>query len=726
MPLLASACERESFQCGATLVKQGDLGDVFYVIESGSVTVRINNRLVNTLGPKAYFGERALLKDEPRNATVTASSAVSALAISRPDFVRLGLDDKLSFPKRHAVHGGAGRSRTTRTSHSDSPSPRPPRQRRHPRTACERERIMLALRTNKNLQDMISLEDKTCRLMTDNAWLEEVCQGQEVVTEGDTNANHMYIVERGEFEVCLPGHRDVSLVVKQGESFGELALLYSAPRAATVRALTDATVWLIDRDTFQLAQASSAHEIARADKSYLDGVHAFDTLTEEEKMEVAMALNEAVFYKGESIFQQGEQGVAFYILYDGEVDVVKDDAVVTSLRASAEQRQVQFFGETALQAKCPRTATVTVTSEVARALYLDKTSFELLGRWRPGWASPSKRRIGDMRRANLATLGLLGCGGFGSVELVEHCSTKDVFALRSISKGYLVQLKMQKAVMQEKVIQFMLDSPFIVKLYATYNSAQALSFLLELAAGGELYQTYMRKGLHGSAHHARFYVAGVVLAFEHMHEKKIIHRDLKPENALLTGDGHVKLADMGLAKIAIGKAFTCCGTPEYFAPELLACTGHGQAVDWWTLGVFTFELMKGATPFVASTDVETYAKVRKGIEGVTFPSAMHGPCQEFITGLCQSRPELRLPMRTGGLESLKGQSWYCDFDWHAMENRRLSPPFRPATHSGLDNAGLAASICRSNHSSPPQIAYVDDGSGWDRNFEGGATGDDIA
>merc|ERR1712113_1120302 len=109
--------------------------------------------------------------------------------------------------------------------------------------------------------------------------------------------------------------------------------------------------------------------------------------------------------------------------------------------------------------------------------------------------------------------------------------------------------------MREKQLQHMCDSVFVVKLYDTYNGDQSMYLLLELALGGELYATYNKRGLFGSEKHARFYVAGAIFAFEHLHGKKIIFRDLKPENLLLTEDGRIKLTDMGLAKLTLVKTF---------------------------------------------------------------------------------------------------------------------------------------------------------------------------
>merc|ERR1712061_181755 len=78
----------------------------------------------------------------------------------------------------------------------------------------------------------------------------------------------------------------------------------------------------------------------------------------------------------------------------------------------------------------------------------------------PGGTDTS--RFGVIKRKDLKRLGLLGCGGFGAVELVEHVVTQDTYALKALSKGYVVKSGMQQSVMSEKNVQIMCDSPFIV------------------------------------------------------------------------------------------------------------------------------------------------------------------------------------------------------------------------------------------------------------------------
>ena len=78
------------------------------------------------------------------------------------------------------------------------------------------------------------------------------------------------------------------------------------------------------------------------------------------------------------------------------------------------------------------------------------------------------------------------------------------------------------------------------ELHECFIEPQCLYFLIKAALGGELYSTYNSKGFYGRADHTKFYVAGVVVAIEHLHERRIVYRDLKPENLLLTAKGHPK------------------------------------------------------------------------------------------------------------------------------------------------------------------------------------------
>ncbi|CAE7560305.1 lsg1 [Symbiodinium natans] len=127
---------------------------------------------------------------------------------------------------------------------------------------------------------------------------------------------------------------------------------------------------------------------------------------------------------------------------------------------------------------------------------------------------------------------------------------------------------------------------------------------------------------------------------------------------------------MGLAKICIGKTYTACGTPDYFAPELIASTGHTVAVDWWTLGIFLFELLSGHPPFESSYPMQTYQKIMRGIAKVAFPPKCKGSAEDLVKSLCKHDPAERLPMKKGGSRNIKSHPFYKGFDWASFESLR--------------------------------------------------------
>jgi len=395
-----------------------------------------------------------------------------------------------------------------------------------------------------------------------------------------------------------------------------------------------------------------------------------------------------------------------------------------------QKKAPDYFGELALLNKEGRKASILVKSDTARTLWINKKGFdmmigpleELKKRGKEGNTKVKKGPQEDpqenkarkqIKRKDLKTLGLLGCGGFGAVELAEHTPTSEMFALKSLSKGYVVKAGMQASVISEKNVQFMCDSKFIVKLHECFNTPEHLQLLLELALGGELYATYNKKNFWGQEPKAKFYAAGTVFAFEHLHEKNVIFRDLKPENLLLNNEGRVKLTDMGLAKVVVGKTYTTCGTPDYFAPELIASKGHTDAVDWWTLGVLTFELMSGHPPFESATPMQIYSKVQKGIGKVTFPKKLKDcKVEGLIKALCCANPSDRLPCKKGGVENIKKHEWYRGFDWEKMWNGTEPPPYKPNVKDPKDKSNFNAR----KEDMPPQVPYKDPKNGWDKDF----------
>ena len=117
---------------------------------------------------------------------------------------------------------------------------------------------------------------------------------------------------------------------------------------------------------------------------------------------------------------------------------------------------------------------------------------------------------------------------------------------------------------------------------------------MDLVRGGEL-RRHLKLVKRLEENLARFYVIQIAYAIAELHSKDVAHRDLKPENILVSEDGYLCVTDFGLSKIITGceQAHSLCGTLEYMAPEILRDEGHSKSVDWWSLGIITYEMLVG-------------------------------------------------------------------------------------------------------------------------------------
>jgi len=222
----------------------------------------------------------------------------------------------------------------------------------------------------------------------------------------------------------------------------------------------------------------------------------------------------------------------------------------------------------------------------------------------------------------------------------------------------------------ESSIMRSLDHPFIVQLHSTFEVMDRLFMVMTFVPGGTLEMQARRRGGVLSLEQTRFCVAEIVLALAYLRSQGISHRDLKPSNVLIDEEGHVRLIDFGLATTRDdddgGAVF--CGTCEYVAPEmLLSPRWDTEPLDWWALGVLTYELLAGRVPFAGRNTQEVFTSVM--MDRLTFPANFPEDARDFVTQLLRSDPKKRLQP-----PKIFGHPFFDGVDWRAATNRsEISP-----------------------------------------------------
>uniref|UniRef100_A0A3B4A9T6 protein kinase C n=1 Tax=Periophthalmus magnuspinnatus TaxID=409849 RepID=A0A3B4A9T6_9GOBI len=281
---------------------------------------------------------------------------------------------------------------------------------------------------------------------------------------------------------------------------------------------------------------------------------------------------------------------------------------------------------------------------------------------------------------------VLGRGHFGKVLLAEYKATGEMFAIKALKKGDIVARDEVDSLMCEKRIFETVNSvrhPFLVNLFACFQTSEHVCFVMEYAAGGDL-MMHIHADVF-SEPRAVFYAACVVLGLQFLHDHKIVYRDLKLDNLLLDTEGYVKIADFGLCKEGMGfrdRTSTFCGTPEFLAPEVLTETSYTRAVDWWGLGVLIFEMLVGESPFPGDDEEEVFDSIVN--DEVRYPRFLSTEAISIMRRLLRRSPERRLGAGERDAEEVKKHLFFRNMDWNGLLAKKVKPPFVPIIQGAND------------------------------------------
>lgn len=566
-----------------------------------------------------------------------------------------------------------------------------------------------------------------------------IVPGETIIRQGDPG-DKFYIVEKGECSVFV-NDNEVARIEPTG-AFGELALLYNSPRAATVKADTSCVLWALNRTMFRmlLATTSSASVAERCE--FLTNVPVLSNLTNNQISKIAGAMKSEDFSRGAYIIREGEEGEKFYIVKHGEVVATKVNEAGVEVELGV-LKEGDYFGEMALLHNDRRHANC-VAATATEVYSLDRASFNLLlgplmdimtatefsrnehnaevlstaAAAAPAAVAQENKKFdikmplhkmdlhGDtsINFNDLVIMRTLGTGTFGRVKMVQHTPTRRVMALKCMQKAQVVASHQQTNVCSEKNAMLLCDHPLVLRLFRTFQDADSLYMLLELVQGGELWsllyqnRTALPRSPQGGFQlgAARFYSACVVSAFAHVHSSNIAYRDLKPENLLVDGEGYLKVVDFGFAKqipfLLKGrpsdKSYTLCGTPEYLSPELVLSKGHDLSVDYWALGVLIYELLCGGTPFADPQQPKIFEKVIHSSRFLRFPVGVDPQAQDIIRKLLEPNPSMRLGNLKGHSADVMAHPFFASIDWDRLAAKSLPAPFVPNIKNPLDSSNF--------------------------------------
>ncbi|MCJ1398683.1 hypothetical protein MMC11_001884 [Xylographa trunciseda] len=204
----------------------------------------------------------------------------------------------------------------------------------------------------------------------------------------------------------------------------------------------------------------------------------------------------------------------------------------------------------------------------------------------------------------------LGAGSYSVVKECVHIDTGRYYAAKVINKRMMAgreHMVRNEIAVLKKVSMGHQNILTLVDYFETMNN---LYLVTDLALGGELFDRICRKGSYYESDAADL-IRATLSAVAYLHDHGIVHRDLKPENLLFRtpeDNADLLIADFGLSRIMDEEAFhvltTTCGTPGYMAPEIFNKSGHGKPVDVWAIGVITYFLLCGYTPFDRDSNLE--------------------------------------------------------------------------------------------------------------------------
>ena len=541
-----------------------------------------------------------------------------------------------------------------------------------------------------------------------------VVSGQDVIRQGD-KGDYFYVAELGVFDVIVGEEKVHTYTADPAQGlhpcFGELALLYAKPRAATIRAASTGMLWGLDRRGFRSVQTLSSNvDLTKL----LRRMDIFSSLPFQSFQTLMNHMVEQNFRGGEYVFRQGDTGDTMFIITQGSASVLKSMGHDTFGDDEEEKDEVMqleeemYFGERALLDNEPRKASVRAITAL-KCMAIDRTTFErLLGPLQQIIDVDRQRREREAaaQKMQLEAAGLSGVSASsfkfeapmisfetGGFVAATHLGSGEAYTLRAESKLKLFETEQAERVSRELEVMRLTGVhghlQMLPAMLCTFASPVALFSLFKTRIACELSCLIEQMSFKLSRDALRYVSSCVVLALERLHcGMNVVARSLSPDALAVDENGCICVVDFRLAKpLPDGlRTFTLCGVAEYLSPEQVTCSGHSLPVDFWGLGVLLWELAAGEGPWGHDpNEMNIYRRITDHTSGALSDRLQHEREQGFLPSdvlvptvvdlidkLLEPEPLSRLGASAdeasarAGFETLKSHAWFTSTRWDQL------------------------------------------------------------
>jgi len=440
------------------VVNYGQLEDDLHIILEGNAKVSIP-QVCGQLGKGDLIGLDSLRVSGSMSSTQVSamSDDFTTVSIPRSQYEALqitqGLERRAKMMKavaRITKSDNPATSNNASMSCDQCPASGLPLVASYSKTPHDRDMIMAAVKNNRVLGEVMSLTDEQCGIFVETVHLVHIESGKNVFSKGD-RGTAFFIVHEGILKIHVEG--SVEILLRHGDTFGELALMYDEPRNATIEARMDCKLWVMPQKAFSEVTQISARRKLVDYTQMLQKVPALKSRVDPSQFEMlASVAEETVFVEGDDVCRKGEDKGILFLVVEGEC----------MYEAHGEKhalRKGDWIGEEQLIEIIPATTSVEVVSSTARVLILDVEDYNFIVK--PSDESPPhsrssiRRQSRSMSGAKLINkiqeskdngvlkkcevVGALGEGSFGSVMLVQHKDTKKSVCLERITERHFTR-----------------------------------------------------------------------------------------------------------------------------------------------------------------------------------------------------------------------------------------------------------------------------------------------